>query len=168
MIQYWWWRSKGRESRPLYPPFIVYRPSRDRVKKTFFRAPSPSPVPWQGFSWLCRWIVCNVWLKCGLFRRYWGGAYSVAGCGYSNFHFSLFCCSNLVGKIWASGGKWILQSWRLLNAFFTLIKNLFHWSKIRPAGRGCIDKVDKGIFNFLASKIDWGIIGGKKGLNCWA
>lgn len=42
-------------------------------------------------------------------------------------------------------------------------------SKISPSGRSRIDKImDKGIYNFLATKIDLGGYWGKTGLNCWA
>ena len=111
--------EQGEGESPL-PPF-VFRPSRDRVKKTFFRASSPSPPSLTRFFLTVPLVVCYFWLKWGLFRRGRGGAYSVAAVV---MQISLFCCySYPVGKIWASGGKWILQSWRLLNAFFTLINN---------------------------------------------
>ena len=51
---------------------------------------------------------------------------------------------------------------------FTLTKKTFLSIKICPSGRSRIDKMDKGIYNFLATKIDLEGYWGKTGLNCWA
>ena len=84
--------EQGEGESPL-PPF-VFRPSRDRVKKTFFRASSPSPPSLTRFFLTVPLVVCYFWLKWGLFRRGRGGAYSVAAVVMQIFPFLLLFISS--------------------------------------------------------------------------
>lgn len=84
--------EQGEGESPL-PPF-VFRPSRDRVKKTFFRASSPSPPSLTRFFLTVPLDSMLLLAEMGAFQTGSGRGLFSSGCGYANFPFLLLFISS--------------------------------------------------------------------------